>query len=111
MAGRSHHDIPARGPQGSSIGGNRMIAAHRHDQIIALPLLAPLLGEIFLRVVDDMVRAKSGCLVHIPRTTHGRDLRSERLGDLQHKGSYASRGTLNQDLLSGPNVSFVSQSL
>src|SRR5262249_56103125 len=88
-----------------------MVAVHRHDQIIPLPLLAPLLGEIFLRVVDDLVRAKSGCLVHIPRATHGRDLRSERLGDLHGKGSYASRGALNYDLLSPPNVSFVSQSL
>src|SRR5262249_43758665 len=84
-----------------------MIPAHRHDQIIALPLL----GEIFLRVIDDMVRAKSACLVHIPRATHGRDLGSERLGDLHGKGSYAPRGTLNQDLLSGSNVSLISQSL
>src|SRR5262245_65993161 len=88
-----------------------MVAVHRHAQIIPLPLLAPLLGEISLRVVDDLVRAKSACLVHIPRTTHGCDLRSERLGDLHGKGSYASRGALNYDLLSGPNVSFVSQSL
>src|SRR5512146_412685 len=84
-----------------------MIPAHRHDQVIALPLL----GEIFLRVIDDMVRPKRACLVHIPRTTHGRDLRSERLSDLHGKGSYASRGTLNQDLLSGSNMPFISQSL
>jgi hypothetical protein len=36
-----------------------------------------------IRLIDDMLRPKGECLVHVPGATHGRDLRSKRLGDLQ----------------------------
>src|SRR5207253_124199 len=49
--------------------------------------------------------------IQISRTTHAGDICAERFGDLDRERSHASRGTVDQDLLSRLDLSFITQSL
>src|SRR5271165_4733442 len=68
-------------------------------------------GEIFLAVVNDLIRADGSDHIHIPRTAHASNLCAERLGDLHSERTHASRRTVNQDPLSRLNVSLVAKTL
>jgi hypothetical protein len=84
-----------------------MIAVHGQYQIIALPIL----GEIRLRVINDMICTKRTDQVHIVCAAHSRDFYSECFGKLHGKGSYTPAGAMNQNLLAGLNLSSISQTL
>jgi hypothetical protein len=50
-------------------------------------------------------------ILHIPRTTYARHLCAEGFGDLHSERTYASRRTVNQDLLPRLSLSLVAQTL
>src|SRR2546425_11214803 len=84
-----------------------MVPGDVEDQVILLPIL----GEVLAGVIDAPVRADRSDHVHVPRAAHRSHVRSERLGNLDGKGTHASRRSVDQDLLPRPNVSFVTQTL
>src|SRR5688572_24743343 len=84
-----------------------MISINSENQIIPQTISR----EIFLRVINDTVCAKRAHHFQISRATHGGDFSSERFGDLHRKGPYTARRALNQDLLSGLNLSVIAQTL
>src|SRR5450756_1604140 len=71
----------------------------------------PAEGEIFLGVIDRMVGAHRSDHVHIPRAAHTGHGRAERFGDLHGERTYTSRRTVDQNLLTRLNPSFVAQTL
>src|SRR5438067_1480550 len=68
-------------------------------------------GEVLPRVVDDVIRAESANHVDVLGAAYAGHFRTERLGDLHGEGTDTPRGAVDQDLLSGVNVSLVAQSL
>src|SRR2546428_9781303 len=84
-----------------------MVPGDVEDQVITLPISR----EVLSGVIDDPVGAKRPDHVHVPRAAHRSHVRSERPSDLDGKGTHASRRPVNQDLLPGPTVSFVTQPL
>src|SRR2546425_6920836 len=84
-----------------------MVPSHVEDQVVTVPISR----EVLPGVIDDPVCSDRADHVHVLRTAHGGHLRSERLGDLNGECAYASRRTVDQDFLPGPNVSFVTQTL
>src|SRR5271166_3252655 len=77
------------------------------NYVVALPTF----GEIFLRVVNEVIRADGSDHVHVPRTAYANNLCAERLGYLHSERTHASRRTVNQDLLSRLNLSLVAKTL
>ncbi len=71
----------------------------------------PTFGEILLGVVNDTICTDRSDHVQIPRTAYASDIGAERLGDLNSERPYASRRTVNQDLLPGLNLSLVAKTL
>ena len=55
------------------------------------------MGEIFLGVINDVIRADGADHVHIPGTAYSGDFGTEGLGDLHGKRADASGGTVDQD--------------
>src|SRR5260370_11052112 len=84
-----------------------MTRANVNDQIVPLSVL----GVIFLGIVNDVVCAERTDHVQISRIGDGGDFGSERLGDLYRECPYSTARTVNQDLLSGLDVSMVSEGL
>src|SRR3990170_1729230 len=84
-----------------------MVPCHIEDQVI--PLTLP--GEVLPGVIYDPVCTDRSDHVHVPWATHPGHVRSERLGDLHGKRTHASRRAVDQDLLTRPNLSFVTQTL
>src|SRR5580704_14419859 len=70
-----------------------------------------LLSEIRLRIIDDPVCADRSNHLHIPGAADADDVSAERFRDLHREGTYASSCTVNQDLLPGPNVPLVAETL
>src|SRR5437016_11624452 len=68
-------------------------------------------GEVLPRVVDDVIRAEGANHVDVLGAAYAGHFRTERLGDLHGEGTDTPRGAVDQDLLSGVNVSLVAQSL
>src|SRR6266496_4711783 len=77
------------------------------DQVIMLPVS----GEVLPAVIDDPIRTDRSDHVHVPGAAHARHVGTERLGDLHAEGAHASRCAVDQDLLPGPNLSFVPEAL
>ena len=71
--------------------------------------MLPIFGEIFLRVINDMVCTNRAHHVHIPGAAHGRDFGPERFGNLHRKRPHTTRRTINQHLLSRLNLSFIAK--
>lgn len=84
-----------------------MVRHDVEDEVVALPTL----GEVFLGVIDDVVCAERADHVNIPRATHPRHFRAERLGNLHRERTYATRRTVDQDSLARLHVSLVAQGL
>src|SRR5579864_6487022 len=84
-----------------------MVARDVEDHIVALPIP----GEILLRVIDDVVGPKRSHHVDVPGAAHSRHVRSERSGNLHAEGADASRGTIDQDLLTGLHLTCISERL
>src|SRR2546430_8457453 len=84
-----------------------MISVNSKNQVIPLPIS----GEIFLRVINDMVCTNRAHYVQIPRAAYGGDFSPKRFGKLHCKRTDTTRGTMNQDLLPLLNVSFIAKAL
>src|SRR5712691_547907 len=105
--GTSDHDIHSLGTQCTLVIENRMISVHSKNEVIALPIL----GEIFLRVINDLVCANRAHHVHTPRAAYASDFSPERFGNLHRKRSHTTRRTMNQHLLSELYLSFRAKAL
>src|SRR5206468_8923236 len=79
----------------------------REDEIEALPTL----GEVLLRVVDDVVCADRSDQVHGPRAAHAGHLGAEGLGDLHGERPHASRRADDQHLVSRRDPTVIAQTL
>src|ERR1035438_4361531 len=84
-----------------------MVAYVVEKQIVMLPAL----GEILFGVINHPIRADGADRVHIPGTAYAGHVRAETLGDLHRERAHASRGAVDQDLLSRPNLSLVAKTL
>src|SRR5436305_10970162 len=84
-----------------------MISVHSKNQVIPLPIS----GEIFLRVINDVVCTNRAHYVQIPRAAYGSHFSPERFGNLHCKRTDTTRRTMNQDLLPLLNVSFIAKAL
>src|SRR6187399_1566897 len=69
------------------------------------------LGDVVLRVVDNVIRADLANHVQILRAAYGGNLSAERLGDLHGKRANAARCPVDQNFLSGLDLSLVAQRL
>src|SRR5437763_3072789 len=84
-----------------------MISVHSKNQVIPLPIS----GEIFLRVINDVVCTNRAHDVHIPRAAYGSHFSPKRFGKLHRKRTDTSRRTMNQNLLPLLNASFIAKAL
>src|SRR2546423_10894005 len=84
-----------------------MVSVHSKNEVIPLPIL----GEICLRVINDLVCAKRAHHVHIPRAAHASDFSPERFGNLHRKRPHTTTRTMNQHLLSELYLSFRAKAL
>src|SRR6266566_2542557 len=84
-----------------------MISVRSKNQVIPLPIV----GEIFLRVINDVVCADRAHHVHIPRAAHASHFSPERFGNLHGKHTNTARRTMYQDLLPWLNLSFIAKTL
>src|SRR5438876_7833014 len=84
-----------------------MICRDVNNKVISLPVS----GEVFSRVINDVVCADSARHVQIPRAAHAGHFSAERFGKLHRKRTHTTRCAVNQDLLPGPNLPFVAKSL
>src|SRR5258708_5143232 len=69
------------------------------------------LGEICLRVIDDVIGPNFARHVHVPGTAYGSYFSTEGFGDLHRKSTYAARRSINENLLTGLNLSFITKAL
>jgi len=67
--------------------------------------------EIFLRVVNDSICTQRLDQAHVPSAAYAGHVRAVRLGDLHGERTYATRSTVDQDLLPGLNLSLVAKAL
>ena len=70
------------------------------DQVVALLAF----GEIFFRVVDDVIGAERARHLHVSRADDRCDLSVERLRDLERECSDAARCAVDQDFLAGVDL-------
>src|SRR6266487_6074562 len=84
-----------------------MISVHSKNQVIS----PPISGEIFLRVINDMVCTNRAHYVQIPCAAYGGDFSPKRFGKLYRKGTYTTTRTINQNLLPLLNLSFIAKAL
>src|SRR6266487_3604593 len=73
--------------------------------------MLPIPGEIFLRVINDMICANRAHHVQVPRAAYAGDFGSECFGELHRKRTHATRGAVNQNLLPGVDVPRIAQAL
>src|SRR5947209_12859355 len=84
-----------------------MISVGSKNQVILLPIS----GELFLRVINDVVCPDRAHHVHIPRAAYGGHFSSKRFGNLHRKRTHTTTRTINQNLLPLLNVSFIAKAL
>src|SRR5258708_36686041 len=80
-----------------------MISVHSKNQVIPLPIS----GDIFLRVINDLVCTNRAHYVQIPRAAYGGGFSPKRLGKLHRQRTHTTTHTMNQNLLPLLNVSFI----
>src|SRR5216683_897389 len=86
---------------------NRTISHRIVNHVVMLPIF----GEIFLRVINDVVCANRADHLQIPCATHASDCGPERLGDLHRKRPHPTRRTIHQNLLPGVDLSLIAKTL
>src|SRR5205814_6402326 len=91
----THDDEGPLQGEGAAESGEKAVPADVEDQVIAIHTV----GEVLLRVVDDMVGADGADEIDLPSAAHAGDLRSEGLRKLNRVGSDASGGPDDQHLL------------
>src|SRR3990172_2795245 len=84
-----------------------MVCHSIKNQVITLSVF----GEIFLRVINDLVCANRAHHVQIPRAAHASDFSLERFGNLHRKRTHTTGRTINQNLLPRLNLSFIAKTL
>src|SRR5258708_29207718 len=84
-----------------------MISVSSKNQVIPLPIV----GEIFSRVINDLVCTHRAHHVHISRAAYGSHFSPERFGNLHRKRTHTARRTMNQDLLPRLNLSCIAKTL
>ena len=67
--------------------------------------------EIIVGVIDDVVCADQARRGHVGRTAYGGHFRAERFGNLNCKRADASRRAIDEDMLTGFDLSLIAQSL
>src|SRR5207247_6783895 len=77
------------------------------NQVVMLPIP----GEIFLRIVNDMICANRAHHVQVPRAAYAGDFDPECFGELHRKRTHATTGAVNPNLLSGVDVPRIAQAL
>ena len=100
------HQHPGR-REGTAQVGQRVVRHVVEDEVVLLAAL----GEVFLRVVDDVVRADRADQLHVPRADDRGHLGAEGLGDLDREGADAARGAVDQDLLARVDLAVVAHGL
>ena len=84
-----------------------MISIRGKDEII----LPSILGEILFGVVNDVVGAYRARHLQIPRAAHGSHICSKRLGNLYRKRPHPARRPVDQNFLTGLNMTLIAQAL
>src|SRR5438552_2725222 len=87
--------------------GERMVA----DQIIDHVVMLVSLRKIFLGVIDHMISADRFHKIDIVSAANAGHLCAERLGDLHRESADTARRAVDQNFLSGLNVSLVAKTL
>src|SRR4051794_17191234 len=84
-----------------------MVPNEIENQVVALRTL----GEVFLRVVYDVIGADGSNEIDISRAAHARDFSPKCLCYLHRECSDASGRAVHQNFLSGLNLSLVTKTL
>ena len=66
--------------------------------------MTPFLGEVFLSVVNDMIRAERAHQIDISRAAHASHFRTEVFGELHRKGTDTTGSAIDQYFLSWLDV-------
>src|SRR5579872_5061942 len=77
------------------------------DEVVA----PTVLGEVLVRVVDDMVSPDGADHLHVLRAAHAGHLGAESLGDLHGKRPDAPRRAVDQNLLSWLYLALIAKKL
>ena len=72
-----------------------MVSVNGQNQIVTLLIF----GEIFSRVINDVVCTNRAHHVQIPRAAYGGHFRTERFGNLHGECTHATRCSINKNLL------------
>src|SRR5687767_4144020 len=84
-----------------------MISISSKNQVILLPILS----EVFLSIVNDMVSTERARQVQISRAAYSCDLGSKRFGDLYCKRPHTARCSIDQNFLPCLNLSVIAKAL
>src|SRR3990172_1359416 len=106
LGGASHHEGAVR-RENAPARAERTVRGDVEEHVVALPWR----GEVVPHVIDDFIRTEGADEVQVPSTGHGRDMRAERLRDLDRKGAHASARAIDEDVLPGPDARLVAKSL
>ena len=77
------------------------------DDVVA----PPTFRKVLFSVINDMVCTDRSDHVHVFCAADPCNFCSERLGDLNSEGSHTARGTIDQDLLTWPNLPRIAETL
>src|SRR5574341_2380064 len=84
-----------------------MVSVNGQNQVITLLIL----GEIYSRVINNVVCPNGARDVQVPRAAYGSHFRPEGFGNLHGKCTHAARRPINENLLPWLNSSFIAKSL
>src|SRR5438270_4935534 len=84
-----------------------MVTNEIEDQVVTLGAVR----EIFLSVVNHVIGSDGADKIDIARATNTGDFRAERFRDLHRESANASGRSVDQNLLTGLNVTFVAETL
>src|SRR4029079_15359840 len=85
----------------ASAPSERLLADSVKDDIVGLAVL----GEVLLRIVDDLVGTQRCDQLEVLRVAHRRDLRTEVSGQLHRGRADRSRGAVDEDAPSLAKIS------
>src|SRR5438552_13626235 len=77
------------------------------DEVEAVPVS----GEVSTEVYDDVVSADRADHLYVPRAAHAGHFGAKRFGDLHRECTVATRGSIDQDLLTWLDLALVAKQL
>src|SRR4051794_8093460 len=98
--GTARHHVRATPAECTLVIPNRPVAVNREDRVVLVT--GP--GKVFLRVVQHMVPSDRTYDIDTARPADRRHFGAERLCELHGEGTNAAGCSVNQDLLSLPNL-------